>query len=114
MSKWDLVVQVVTRTGGSGGLRFAILLTERVSATTSRIQHRQFTPESIQDDLCRVFLDARLIRPFPSLQLAFKIDFRALAEIFLGNFPELLIEYYDAMPFGSFPALTGCPVAPRF
>ena len=66
-----------------------------------------------QHNLSRVAILARLILPFPGFQLAFNIDLTALAEVFLGNLAQAVIENRDRMPFGAF-LLIAFPVLVAF
>src|SRR5437763_11625298 len=78
----------------------------------STIQHRQFAAEFLQHHLGRVFFLALLVGPFAGLQGALDIDLRALAQVFLGNLDEALVEDHDAVPLGALLALARDPVAP--
>src|SRR5439155_8927882 len=84
------------------------------AAAASAVQHRQFAAEALQYHLGRVFLDAGVVGPFAGLQGALDIDLRALAQVFLGDLDEPLVEDHDAVPFGALLALAGDAVAPAF
>src|SRR6185437_4719460 len=50
--------------------------------------------------------------PFARLQGALDINLRALAQVFLGDRDEVLVEDHDAVPFGALAPLARGPVAP--
>src|SRR5229473_638977 len=95
-SERDFVVEV-----GVGG-----------AAAAGGVEHCQFAAEAGQHDFGRVFLDAGVVGPFAGLQGALDIDLGALAQVFLGEFGEPLVEDHDAVPLGALLALARHLVAP--
>src|SRR5882762_582950 len=82
------------------------------AAARGAVEHRQFAAEFLQHDLGRVFFDAGVVGPFARLQGALDIDLGALAQVFLGDRDEVLVEDHDAVPLGALLALAGIAVAP--
>ena len=77
---------------------------------TAAVQHDKFTSKALQDNLGRITLRAILVSPFAGLQLAFQIDFRALAQVLLRDLGKVLVEDHHAVPFGALLALPyPCP-----
>src|SRR5206468_5347024 len=82
------------------------------AAAAGAVEHGQFTAEALQHHLGRVFLDPGVVGPFAGLQGALDIDLGALAQVFLGDLDEALVEDHDAMPLGALLALARGAVAP--
>src|SRR5262245_62646136 len=123
-SKRNLVVHVPALAGaGHGGLLLArrraggaeiILVGAELTpaAIPGPVEHGELRIEVLQHHLGGVLVLARLILPFARLQLALKIDLRALLQILLGDPAKPLVEDHHAVPFGFLAALAGCLVAP--
>src|SRR5690606_31076456 len=75
-------------------------------------KQRQLAAVLLQDDLGRIALLPRLVRPFPGLELPLEISLRALFQELLDDVDEPVVEDHDAMPFGPLAALAGIAVAP--
>src|SRR5262249_42712967 len=73
---------------------------------------RQFAAEALQHDLGRIALLPLLVGPFARLQGTLNIELRALAQVFLGDLDEPLVEDHDAVPFGALAPLARGAVAP--
>ena len=63
-------------------------------------------------DFGGVFLGSRLVGPVAGLELALDVDLRALAQVFLGDVGEALVENDDPVPFGALAGLAGRLVLP--
>src|SRR5579884_4484188 len=122
-SERDLVVEIVDGDAGAGGpspaagarriveaAAVALLvaaggLHRAAAAAAGAVQHCQFAPESLQDDLGRIALLAAVVGPFARLQRAFHINLRSLAQVFLGDLDEAFVEEHDAVPLRALLAL---------
>src|SRR5690606_4797459 len=82
------------------GLRALLLrLAAPLRATAlAAVEHRQGRVETLQHDLGRVAVIARLVLPLARLQLALEIDLRALVQVLLGDLCQAVLEDDDAMP----------------
>ena len=98
------------RPSGILAARSAVSAATRVAAA---VEHCQFTPEALQDDLRGVAVLTLLVGPFAGLELALHIDLRSLAKKPLNDIDEAVVEDHDPVPFGAFATLTRRLVAPR-
>src|SRR3546814_3895596 len=73
-----------TASAAAAAIVIATGIAASATAATAVEQH-QFAAKALEHDLGRKFLGARLVGPFPGLDLAFQINLRTLAKILLGD-----------------------------
>src|SRR5262249_45146755 len=81
-------------------------------AAAGPVEQGQFSAETLQNNLGGIAVLAGLVLPFACLQRTFEVNLRALLEVLLGDPAQVLVEDDDAVPFGLFPPLAACLVAP--
>src|SRR5262249_23480022 len=78
------------------------------------IEHGELAAEVLQHDFGRILLLAVLVGVFAGLESALNVNLGALAEVFLGDLGQILVEDDHAVPLGLLLALAGGLIAPGF